>query len=145
MRTNILSILLKFVGDFQDGDADKKRNFKGFFLQEEDADTDSDPQTSEGIYVYDPTTIVDVNVGDLVRALFVLFRVYLYALKGFSHVDISFSAKRIKLFLRSQLLARWMSIMGRHKSRKFRLSKFCHLTPPSRQLPLLPYQKAEQP
>ena len=94
MRTNILSILLKFVGDFQDGDADEKRNLKGFFLQEEDADTDNDPQTSEGIYVYDPTTIEDVNVGDLVRAVFVLSRLYLYASKGFSHVNISFSAKQ---------------------------------------------------
>ena len=57
-----------FLGDFQDGDADEKRNLKGFFIQEEDTDIDADPLTSEGIYVYDPNTFIDVNVGDLVRA-----------------------------------------------------------------------------
>lgn len=67
-RTNVLSLSLNFIGDFQDGDADEKRNLNGFFLQEEDSDADSDPLTSEGIYVYDPNTIKDVNVGDLVRS-----------------------------------------------------------------------------
>ncbi len=37
----------------------------GFFVQEEDADTDADPTTSEGIFVY--STLYSVNVGDLVR------------------------------------------------------------------------------
>ena len=50
------------VGDFQDGD-----ELSGFFLQEEDADADADPATSEGIFVYDDGFGVDVNVGDVVR------------------------------------------------------------------------------
>lgn len=37
----------------------------GFFLQEEDADQDGDPSTSEGIFVYHQDT--DVSVGDRVR------------------------------------------------------------------------------
>jgi len=37
------------VGDFQDKDG-----LKGFFVQEEDRDADSDPATSEGLFVYDP-------------------------------------------------------------------------------------------
>ena len=50
------------VGDFQAGD-----ELEGFFLQEEDADADTDPATSEGIFVYDDGFGVDVNVGDVVR------------------------------------------------------------------------------
>ncbi len=49
------------VGDFQPDDT----NIKGFFVQEEDADADDNPLTSEGVFVYYNT--VDVNVGDLVR------------------------------------------------------------------------------
>jgi hypothetical protein len=52
------------VGDFQDGDSDIKRNLAGFFVQEEDADADNDPLTSEGVFVYDPTLLTDVSVGD---------------------------------------------------------------------------------
>ena len=50
------------VGDFQGGS-----ELEGFFLQEEDADADADPATSEGIFVYDPTLVLDVNVGQVVR------------------------------------------------------------------------------
>ncbi|NDJ78882.1 MAG: ExeM/NucH family extracellular endonuclease, partial [Chloroflexi bacterium] len=41
----------------------------GFFLQEEDDQTDGDPRTSEGIFVNDGNNInsIDVNVGDVVR------------------------------------------------------------------------------
>lgn len=56
------------VGDFQNGDADEARNLAGFFLQEEDTDSDGDARTSEGIFVFDggsPAT--DVNIGDRVR------------------------------------------------------------------------------
>ena len=35
-------------------------------MQEEDADVDGDPQTSEGIFVFSPAA-PDVNVGDLVQ------------------------------------------------------------------------------
>lgn len=52
------------VGDFQDGDSDTKRNLAGFFVQEEDIDTDDNPLTSEGIFVYDPALLKDVTVGD---------------------------------------------------------------------------------
>lgn len=56
------------VGDFQEGDADETRNLRGFFVQEEDADADTDPLTSEGIFVYDGASpSVDVAVGDKVR------------------------------------------------------------------------------
>ena len=50
------------VGDFQESD-----QLSGFFVQEEDADSDSDPNTSEGIFVYCNTCPVDVAVGDLVQ------------------------------------------------------------------------------
>ncbi|MDM8549124.1 ExeM/NucH family extracellular endonuclease [Desulfobacterales bacterium HSG2] len=48
------------VGDFQEAN-----QFSGFFVQEEDADADDDPATSEGIFVY--YNSVNVNVGDVVR------------------------------------------------------------------------------
>ncbi|WP_016952608.1 ExeM/NucH family extracellular endonuclease [Anabaena sp. PCC 7108] len=38
----------------------------GFYVQEEDADTDNDSTTSEGIFVYDPTGLFFGNVGDKV-------------------------------------------------------------------------------
>jgi len=38
----------------------------GYFVQEEDRDADSDPETSEGIFVYDPDGSSDVDVGELV-------------------------------------------------------------------------------
>jgi predicted extracellular nuclease len=57
------------TGDFQDGDADEQSNLRGFYVQEEDADADADPLTSEGIFVFDAATllVVDVGVGDRVR------------------------------------------------------------------------------
>ena len=51
------------VGDFQTSD-----NLRGFFVQEEDLDTDGDPATSEGIFVYDGSSpAVDVAIGDVVH------------------------------------------------------------------------------
>lgn len=58
------------TGDFQEGDSDTTRDLEGFFIQEEAADVDGDPDTSEGIFVYDggfPST--DVNPGDKVRVV----------------------------------------------------------------------------
>ncbi len=57
------------VGDFQNGDADGRRNLGGFYLQEEKADQDSNPLTSEGVFVYEGTgnRLADVNEGDRVR------------------------------------------------------------------------------
>ncbi|HSR34261.1 MAG TPA: ExeM/NucH family extracellular endonuclease, partial [Anaerolineae bacterium] len=51
------------VGDFQD----TTTQLGGFFVQEEDADVDADPLTSEGIFVYDGGFGVDVAPGDVVR------------------------------------------------------------------------------
>lgn len=50
------------VGDFQ-----SSAQLRGFFIQEEDSDADSDPQTSEGIFVFCSSCVTDVNVGDQVR------------------------------------------------------------------------------
>jgi predicted extracellular nuclease len=50
------------VGDFQAGN-----ELLGYFLQEEDFDADSDPQTSEGIFVFDNNFGPDVGMGDVVR------------------------------------------------------------------------------
>jgi predicted extracellular nuclease len=55
------------VGDFQD-DVGTDGDLNGFFVQEEDADADSNPLTSEGIFVFDGSSpLVDVAVGDSVR------------------------------------------------------------------------------
>lgn len=54
------------TGDFQDHDADKLRNLGGFYVQQEIPD--SDPRTSEGIFVFDGNSpAVDVSVGDRVE------------------------------------------------------------------------------
>jgi uncharacterized protein len=47
------------VGDYQGSD-----QFGGYYVQEEDADADSDPATSEGIFIFNST--FPVNVGDKV-------------------------------------------------------------------------------
>lgn len=39
----------------------------GFYVQEEDADADNNPSTSEGIFVYDPSGLFTGNVADKVR------------------------------------------------------------------------------
>ncbi|HEX5695494.1 MAG TPA: ExeM/NucH family extracellular endonuclease, partial [Acidimicrobiia bacterium] len=52
------------VGDFQGNAA-----LRGFHLQEEDADADANPLTSEGIFVFDASFGVDVAVGDLVEVI----------------------------------------------------------------------------
>lgn len=54
------------VGDFQNNAEPDNGNLDGFFVQEEDADQDGDPATSEGIFVFAPGTM-DVAVGDQVR------------------------------------------------------------------------------
>jgi hypothetical protein len=51
------------VGDFQ-GFPD---GLGGFFLQEEDAEADPDPATSEGIFIFDGGSGVEVEIGDRVR------------------------------------------------------------------------------
>ena len=53
------------IGDFQDTSTE----LSGFFLQEEDSDSDEDPLTSEGIFVYDNGFGTDVSEGQLVRVM----------------------------------------------------------------------------
>ncbi|MCC6299341.1 MAG: ExeM/NucH family extracellular endonuclease [Anaerolineales bacterium] len=56
------------VGDFQDGASGTNGDFNGFHVQEEDADVDADPLTSEGIFVFDGSSpAVNVAIGDLVQ------------------------------------------------------------------------------
>lgn len=53
------------VGDFQNNGADDDGQLNGFYVQEEDADADGDPTTSEGVFVFGADD--DVQVGDAVR------------------------------------------------------------------------------
>ena len=56
------------VGDFQDGASGTNGDLNGFNVQEEDADADADPLTSEGIFVFNGSSpAVNVQNGDLVR------------------------------------------------------------------------------
>ncbi len=56
------------VGDYQDGASGTNGDLNGFFVQEEDADADADPLTSEGIFIFDgDSPTVDVNIGDVVQ------------------------------------------------------------------------------
>jgi predicted extracellular nuclease len=58
------------VGDFQDGASGANGDFNGFHVQEEDADVDADPLTSEGIFVFDGNSpAVNVANGDLVQVI----------------------------------------------------------------------------
>ena len=64
----IVTVEAIVVGDFQDGLAGLDGDLNGFFLQEEDADADADPMTSEGLFIFDGNTpAVDVTMGDLVQ------------------------------------------------------------------------------
>jgi hypothetical protein len=54
------------VGDFQNNGLPDNGDLNGFHVQEEDAEADADPATSEGIFVFAPGSI-DVSVGDKVR------------------------------------------------------------------------------
>jgi hypothetical protein len=56
------------VGDFQNNDQPDDGELNGFYLQEEDADTDADAVTSEGVFVFAPGA-QDVTTGDVVRVL----------------------------------------------------------------------------
>lgn len=54
------------TGDFQDNDGDSTNNLGGFYVQQESSD--SDPSTSEGIFVYDGNApVTDVSIGDRVE------------------------------------------------------------------------------
>ncbi|MBN7797146.1 ExeM/NucH family extracellular endonuclease [Parahaliea mediterranea] len=57
------------VGDFQNNGGADAGDLRGFFLQEEESDYDSDDATSEGLFVFDGSGTVDVVPGDLVRVV----------------------------------------------------------------------------
>jgi predicted extracellular nuclease len=61
----VVTIEAIVTGDFQNGDADASRNLGGFFVQEETADWDNNPLTSEGLFIFGGSG--DVKVGDIVR------------------------------------------------------------------------------
>ncbi len=56
---NTVTVQAVVVGDFQGSS-----QLNGFFIQEEDGDIDSDPLSSEGLFIYDGGSVVDVSVGD---------------------------------------------------------------------------------
>ena len=67
-QTHIVEAVV--VGDFQDGASGTNGDLNGFHLQEEDADADGNPLTSEGIFVFDGSNpAVDVGIGDRVRVV----------------------------------------------------------------------------
>ena len=53
------------TGDFQPIPNDNR--LSGFFLQEEDADVDADPNTSEGIFVFCSACPTNVAEGQIVQ------------------------------------------------------------------------------
>ena len=59
---NVHSIEGVVVGDYQGSD-----ELNGFFIQEEDNQVDGNPATSEGIFVFEGDSTVDVAEGDVVR------------------------------------------------------------------------------
>lgn len=64
----IVTIQAVVTADFQDGAFGTLGDLNGFFVQEETADYDADPMTSEGIFIFDgfsPT--FDVSYGDIVQ------------------------------------------------------------------------------
>jgi predicted extracellular nuclease len=68
MTGSVVTVSAIVVGDFQSSDSDDSRNMKGFYLQEEDSDSDNDDLTSEGIFIYEgDNMLTDVNIGDLVE------------------------------------------------------------------------------
>lgn len=67
LKGQVVTIEAIVTGDFQNGDADAGRSLGGFYLQEEDADSDGDAASSEGIFVADAGFGADVQPGDRVR------------------------------------------------------------------------------
>ncbi|HET6338932.1 MAG TPA: ExeM/NucH family extracellular endonuclease [Polyangiales bacterium] len=55
------------VGDFQ------QTSFNGFYVEEEDAQQDSNPNTSEGIFVFKGANAAPVAAGDVVRVMGTVF------------------------------------------------------------------------
>jgi len=55
------------VGDFQNNASVDDGNLNGFHLQSADSDFDADPATSEGVFIYYSSNVLDVVAGDGVR------------------------------------------------------------------------------
>jgi predicted extracellular nuclease len=68
------------IGDYQEDD-----QLDGFFIQEETADEDGLPETSEGIFVFCGSCPVDVAEGNLVRVRGIQEEFF-----GMSQIDITF-------------------------------------------------------
>jgi predicted extracellular nuclease len=66
MQNQMVTVEAIVVGDFQNNEHPDQGDLRGFYLQEEDSDADSNPLTSEGIFVYDNNGVLDVSVGDKV-------------------------------------------------------------------------------
>lgn len=64
LNGQIVAVEAIVTGDFQGSS-----RLRGFFLQEEAVDQDSDPTTSEGLFIFDNAGAVDVQVGDRVRVI----------------------------------------------------------------------------
>ena len=62
MAGQVVTVDAIVVGDFQES-----TELNGFYLQEEDVDTDADLSTSEGIFVYQGAGGIEVNIGDRVQ------------------------------------------------------------------------------
>ncbi|MBP0482334.1 ExeM/NucH family extracellular endonuclease [Sagittula salina] len=68
MVGQLVTVEAVVVGDFQDGSFGVDGDLNGFYLQEEDLDSDGVALTSEGIFVFDGALPgVDVKAGDRVR------------------------------------------------------------------------------
>ncbi|VAW64149.1 Extracellular deoxyribonuclease PA3909 (required for catabolism of external DNA) [hydrothermal vent metagenome] len=81
------------VGDFQS----TTDGLSGFFIQEEAYDTDKDPLTSEGLFIYDSGFGVDVSVGDTVRITGTVTEFFgLTEVNSVSTVEVCASGSHIK-------------------------------------------------
>lgn len=67
LNGELVTVEAVVVGDFQNNDEDSSRDLGGFYLQEEVTDEDGDALSSEGVFVFNPGTTMDVQLGDLVR------------------------------------------------------------------------------
>jgi uncharacterized protein len=64
---SVVAVEAVVVGDYQR--VGNNFNLRGFYLQERDEAVDSDPATSEGLFIFDDTFGVNVSAGDLVRVV----------------------------------------------------------------------------
>src|SRR5210317_191983 len=66
LEGQVVTVSGTVTGDFQENDADERRNLGGFFIQ--DDPPDANPQTSDGIFVFDGNDpAIDIDVGDVVE------------------------------------------------------------------------------